>query len=58
MLRVLKGGGLLVTDNVLSHADEVREFRQLATENPRISEALVPIGAGVLLIVKQPNATD
>jgi predicted O-methyltransferase YrrM len=56
LVRVLKGGGLLVVDNVLSHADEVREFRQLASEDPGVSEALVPTGAGALLIVKQTSA--
>jgi predicted O-methyltransferase YrrM len=57
LLRVLKDGGLLVVDNVLSHADEVREFRQLATDDPGVSEALVPTGAGALLIVKQAGAS-
>ena len=53
LLRVLKAGGLLVVDNVLSHADELRDFRQLVAEDPRVSEALAPTGAGALLIVKQ-----
>jgi predicted O-methyltransferase YrrM len=53
LVRVLKEGGLLVVDNALSHSDEVRDFRQLVDEDPRVSEALVPTGAGVLLIVKE-----
>jgi predicted O-methyltransferase YrrM len=53
LLRVLKGGGLLVVDNVLSHAEELRDFRQLVAEDPRVSEALAPTGAGALLIVKE-----
>lgn len=53
LLRVLKAGGLLVVDNVLSHADELRDFRQLVAEDPRVSEALAPTGAGALLIVKE-----
>jgi len=53
LMRVLRVGGLLVVDNVLSHAEEVREFRRLAGEDPRVREALVPTGAGVLLIVRE-----
>jgi predicted O-methyltransferase YrrM len=53
LLRVLKAGGLLVVDNVLSHSDELRDFRRLVGADPRVSEALVPTGAGALLIVKE-----
>jgi predicted O-methyltransferase YrrM len=53
LLRVLKAGGLLVLDNAISHADELRDFRQLVVEDPRVSDALVPTGAGALLIVKE-----
>jgi predicted O-methyltransferase YrrM len=51
--RVLKAGGLLVVDNAISHADELRDFRQLVVEDPMVSEALAPTGAGALLIVKE-----
>jgi predicted O-methyltransferase YrrM len=54
LVRALKTGGLLVVDNVVSHADELREFRRCVEADPRVSEALVPTGAGALLIVKQP----
>jgi predicted O-methyltransferase YrrM len=54
LLRVLAVGGLLVVDNVLSHADEVAEFRALVAGEQRVRHALVPIGAGVLLVVKEP----
>jgi predicted O-methyltransferase YrrM len=53
LLRVLKAGGLLVLDNAISHADELRDFRQLVVEDPMVSDALVPTGAGALLIVKE-----
>jgi len=53
LLRVLREGGLLVVDNALSHSGEVRDFRRLVEEDPRVSEALVPTGAGALLIVKE-----
>jgi len=53
LLRTLRDGGLLVVDNVLSHADEVRAFRALVSGEPGVSEALAPTGAGALLIVKR-----
>ncbi|HTB50140.1 MAG TPA: class I SAM-dependent methyltransferase [Solirubrobacteraceae bacterium] len=53
--RVLRLGGLLVVDNVLSHAAEVQAFRRLVEEEDGVTESLVPIGAGVLLVVKYPG---
>ena len=50
LIRVLRPGGLLAVDNVLSHANEVQAFRGLVGEEPRVMEALVPTGAGVLLV--------
>jgi len=50
LLRVLGSPGLLAVDNVLSHADEVAEFRALVAAEPRVAEALAPTGAGVLLV--------
>ena len=52
LIRVLRPGGLLVVDNVISHAGEVRAFRGLVGDEPRVTEALVPTGAGVLLILR------
>ncbi len=56
LVRVLRPGGLLAVDNVLSHAEEVRDFRELVRADERVSEALVPTGAGVLLVVREPVA--
>jgi predicted O-methyltransferase YrrM len=53
LVRVLRPGGLLAVDNVISHADQVTEFRSLITADPRVTEALVPTGAGALLIVRE-----
>ncbi|HEY3970816.1 MAG TPA: class I SAM-dependent methyltransferase [Solirubrobacteraceae bacterium] len=55
LLRVLPPGGLLVVDNVLSHADEVRAFRDLIEGEDMVTESLVPTGAGALLVVKNPE---
>jgi predicted O-methyltransferase YrrM len=54
LVRVLPPGGLLAVNNVVSHADEVADFRTLVSADRRVSEALVPTGAGVLLVTKLP----
>lgn len=56
LVRVLRPGGLLAVDNVLSHADELGEFRALVAAEPRVSEAVVPTGAGLLLVVREHAA--
>lgn len=53
LVRTLKPGGLLAVDNVISHADQVREFRALVSADPRVTEALAPMGAGALLVVRE-----
>jgi predicted O-methyltransferase YrrM len=58
LLRVLRPGGLLAVDNILSHAEEVRELRALVNAEERVSEALVPTGAGLLLVVRHPTAAE
>jgi predicted O-methyltransferase YrrM len=52
LVRTLSGGGMLVVDNVISHEDEVAAFRELVEGDARVMDALVPIGAGALLVVK------
>jgi predicted O-methyltransferase YrrM len=53
LVRTLGGGGMLVVDNVISHQDEVADFRGLVESDSRVMEVVVPIGAGALLVVKQ-----
>jgi predicted O-methyltransferase YrrM len=48
-LRVLRAGGLLAVDNVLSHADELEEFTALV--EGELETTVVPAGAGLLLAV-------
>jgi predicted O-methyltransferase YrrM len=55
LMRVLVPGGLLVVDNVLSHAGEVEEFRGVISGQAGVTEAVAPTGAGALLVVKDPN---
>ena len=56
LVRVLRPGGLLAVDNVLSHADQVSDFRSLVRSDERVSEATVPTGAGLLLVVRDPSS--
>jgi predicted O-methyltransferase YrrM len=51
LLRVLRPGGLLVVDNVISHADQVADLRALVDAEPRATSSVVPTGAGALLAV-------
>jgi predicted O-methyltransferase YrrM len=50
--RVLRPGGLLVIDNVLSHPDEVAQTRALVEADERLASTMVPVGKGQLLAVK------
>ena len=54
LVRVLAHRGLLVVDNVISHASEVAGFRELVSRDRRVSDALAPTGAGALLIARNP----
>lgn len=54
LLRTIRSpGGLLVIDNVLSHADEVAEITRLIENEPLVTSSLVSIGAGVRLVVRE-----
>jgi predicted O-methyltransferase YrrM len=52
LVRVLARPGLLVVDNVISHADEVADFRALVQADERVTSSLVAIGAGALLVAR------
>ena len=51
LVRTLKPAGLLAVDNVISHASEFVDFRAVLTHDEHVTEALVPIGPGMLLVV-------
>ncbi len=55
LVRVLRPGGLLAVDNVLSHAEQVDDLRSLIRSDARFNEATVPTGAGLLLVVRNPD---
>jgi predicted O-methyltransferase YrrM len=52
LVRTLASPGLLVVDNVISHAEQVEAFRVLVDAEPSVESALVPIGAGTLLVTR------
>jgi predicted O-methyltransferase YrrM len=56
VLRVLAPGALLVIDNVISHAEQVEEVTSLIEAEPGVTSALVPIGAGLRVVVKDRAA--
>jgi len=57
LVRVLRPRGLLAVDNVISHADELIEFRELVAHDARVIEALAPTGAGLLLVVREDGGS-
>ena len=52
LVRTLSHPGLLAVDNVVSHADEVADFRARVDAEDGIVSMLVPVGAGVLLVTQ------
>ncbi len=51
LLRVLRPGGLLAMDNVVSHEHELVEFTALLEGEP-LTQTVVPVGAGLRLAVR------
>ncbi|MGW0232193.1 O-methyltransferase [Actinopolymorpha singaporensis] len=51
-VRVLRPGGLLAVDNVLSHPEEVAEFRALVERSAELESTVVPVGKGLLLATR------
>jgi predicted O-methyltransferase YrrM len=51
-IRALRSGGLLVADNLLSHAEALEGFREAALGHPRLFGVVVPIGRGELVAVR------
>jgi predicted O-methyltransferase YrrM len=51
-IRALRPGGLLVADNLTSHAADLEDFRATALAEPRLDGLVVPIGRGELVAVR------
>jgi predicted O-methyltransferase YrrM len=58
LVRSLRGRGLLAVDNVLSHADEVADFRRLVDDSEQVAATVAPTGAGLLLATKEPKVEE
>jgi predicted O-methyltransferase YrrM len=54
-VRVLREGGLLAIDNVLSHPDQVADVRARIEADLRLDSTVVPTGTGLLLAVRRPR---
>jgi predicted O-methyltransferase YrrM len=53
--RVLRPGGLLITDNATSHEKELVPFVAVVTADPEFATCLVPVGNGEFLAVKNSS---
>ncbi|HLJ59027.1 MAG TPA: class I SAM-dependent methyltransferase [bacterium] len=53
LLRLLRPGGLLATDNVVSHASEVTAFMARLRADPALETVTLPVGSGVELTYKR-----
>lgn len=51
-IEALRPGGLLIADNLTSHAQDLEGFRAAALGDPRLSGLVVTIGRGELLAVR------
>jgi caffeoyl-CoA O-methyltransferase len=56
LVRLLRPGGVLVADNLLSHAEELAPFREAAERHPALECVLVPIPRGELVCRKRVDA--
>ena len=53
VVRLLRPGGLLVTDNVVSHANELREFLHAVQSDPAFETVMLPLGNGQAVSYKK-----
>ena len=56
--QALSPGGVLVVDNVISHASEVAALIAAVTADPEFTSVLVPIGKGELLACRRDRMPD
>jgi predicted O-methyltransferase YrrM len=53
--RVLRPGGLLIVDNVLSHPDEVADLLAIVEADSQFTSTVAAVGKGLLLAVLAPS---
>lgn len=51
LIEVIAPGGLVAIDNAISHAPELTAVQSLIAADHRLESSLVPVGAGLLLVV-------
>jgi predicted O-methyltransferase YrrM len=51
LVRTMAPRGVLAVDNVISHAHELVDFTALIEREPRLTQTVVPVGAGLRLAV-------
>jgi predicted O-methyltransferase YrrM len=51
--RVLRGGGVLVVDNALSHADEIAPVLGLLERDAQLAVTTIPVGKGELVALRR-----
>lgn len=49
---LLKVGGIIIADNVVSHSDTLKEYVDYVRANPNTQSVLIPIGRGEELTIK------
>ena len=54
----LRAGGLLVADNVTSHASELQDYLARVKSHPRLFSVTVPIGNGEEIAVKRADGAQ
>lgn len=54
LLPLLTPGGVLITDNVISHAGEVRDFLHKLKQDPALETVTLPLGNGEEVTYKLP----
>ncbi|MGY1856067.1 O-methyltransferase [Modestobacter sp. SYSU DS0290] len=54
-VRVLRPGGLLAIDNVLSHPDQVADVRGRIEADPQLTSTVTAVGKGLLLAVRRAD---
>jgi predicted O-methyltransferase YrrM len=51
-IEALRRGGLLVADNLISHAADLAAFQERALSDPRLTGLVVPVGQGELVATR------
>ncbi|HJW90447.1 MAG TPA: hypothetical protein VJ436_07385 [Anaerolineales bacterium] len=51
-LEIGTSGGFFVADNLISHAEELKSFRERVLADERVDALVIPIGKGVLVCRK------